>query len=133
MAESVPWTFCQSNTVMLTYTHNHAPGILIWKCSCHRNEKQNPESFFSYDANLTSVITMELKFYFLCEGKQLCRSLFLIKLLACNFIKKRLQHRYFPVNIANFLGTPISKNICKQLLLIISSSSSWKSISAKCL
>ena len=24
---------------------------------------------------------------------------------ACNFIKKRLQHRCFPVNIATFLGT----------------------------
>ena len=34
------------------------------------------------------------------------------KLQACNFIKKRLQHRYFPLNIANFLRTPILKNIC---------------------
>ena len=64
MAESAPWTFCQNNTVMLTYSHNHAPGILLWQCSCHRNEKQNSESFFNYDANLTSVITMELKFIF---------------------------------------------------------------------
>ena len=30
----------------------------------------------------------------------------------CNFIKKRLQHRYFPVKFAKFLRTPISKNIC---------------------
>ena len=28
------------------------------------NQKQNSESFFNYDANLTSVITMELKFIF---------------------------------------------------------------------
>ena len=48
---------------MLTYTHNHAPGILLWQCFCHRNEKQNSESFFNYDANLTSVITMELKYF----------------------------------------------------------------------
>ena len=27
-------------------------------------------------------------------------------LQACNFIKKRLQHTYFPVNIAKFLKTP---------------------------
>ena len=33
------------------------------------------------------------------------------------FIKKRLQHRCFPVNIAKFLRTPILKNICEQLLL----------------
>ena len=50
--------------MMLTYSHNHAPGILLWQCSCHRNEKQNSESFFNYDANLTSVITLELKFVF---------------------------------------------------------------------
>ena len=64
LAESAPWTFCQNNTVMLTYSHNHAPGILLWQCSCHRNEKQNSESFFNCDANLTSVITTELKFFF---------------------------------------------------------------------
>ena len=32
-------------------------------------------------------------------------------LQACNFIKKRLQHRCFPVNIAKFLRRPILKNI----------------------
>ena len=52
------------HTMMLTYSHNHAPGILLWQCSYHRNEKQNSESFFNYDANLTSVITMELKSIF---------------------------------------------------------------------
>ena len=38
-------------------------------------------------------------------------------LRACNFIKKRFQHRCFPVNIAKFLRTPISKNFCERLLL----------------
>ena len=67
-AESAPWTFYQNNTVILTYPHNHAPEILLWRCSCHRNEKQTFKSFFNYDANLTSVITMELKFnFFLCN------------------------------------------------------------------
>ena len=37
-------------------------------------------------------------------------------LKVCNFIKKRLQRRYFPVNIAKFLRTPISKNIWKRFL-----------------
>ena len=32
-------------------------------------------------------------------------------------MKKWLQHRYFPVNIAKFLRTPILKNICERLLL----------------
>ena len=51
-------------TVMLTYTHNYAAEILLWRCSYHRNEKQNSKSFFNYDGNLTSVITMELKLFF---------------------------------------------------------------------
>ena len=33
-----------------------------------------------------------------------------IHLQACNFIKKRLQHRHFSVNIVKFLRTPILKN-----------------------
>ena len=40
-------------------------------------------------------------------------------LKACNFIKKRLQRRWFPVNIAKFLRTPILKDICELLLLLI--------------
>ena len=36
-------------------------------------------------------------------------------LQACNFIKKRPQHRCFPVNIAKFLRLPIFKNICERL------------------
>ena len=72
MAESAPWTFCQNNTVMLTYSHNHAPGILLWQSCCHRNEKQNSKSFFNYDANLTSVNTMELKFFFSLRCWFLC-------------------------------------------------------------
>ena len=35
-------------------------------------------------------------------------------LQACSFIKRRLQCRCFPVNIADFLRTPILKNICGQ-------------------
>ena len=38
-------------------------------------------------------------------------------LKACIFIKKRLQHRCFPVNIAKFLRTPILK---KDLILVAS-------------
>ena len=44
-------------------------------------------------------------------GKQLFWSLFLINLQACNFIKKRLQQERFSGNIANFIRTPILKNI----------------------
>ena len=38
---------------------------------------------------------------------------------ACNFIKKRLQHRCFSVNIVKFLRTFILKNICARPLLKI--------------
>ena len=38
---------------------------------------------------------------------------------ACNFIKKRLQHRCFPANIGKILKTPILRNICERLLLKI--------------
>ena len=51
--------------------------------------------------------------------KNLCSSLVFIK--AFNFIKKRLQHRCFPVKFAKFLKTPILKNICELLLLQLSS------------
>ena len=45
--------------------------------------------------------------------KHLCGSLFLIIAgLACNFIKKRLPHRCFPVEFAKYLRTPIL-NICE--------------------
>ena len=39
------------------------------------------------------------------------------KISDIDFIKKRLQHRCFPVNIAKFLRTPSLKNICKRLRL----------------
>ena len=38
-------------------------------------------------------------------------------LQVCNSIKKRLQHRCFPLKFAKFSRTPILKIICKQLLL----------------
>ena len=50
----------------------------------------------------------------------MCWSLFLFQALGlpCNFIKRRLQHRCFPVKFAKFIRAPILKNICKQLLLL---------------
>ena len=56
-------------------------------------------------------------------GKHLCWSLFLIRLQAfqdCNFIKMRLQHRCFPVNIAKFLRTTFFTKHVKWLQLIFS-------------
>ena len=36
---------------------------------------------------------------------------------ACNFVKKKLQHRCFRVKFAKFLRVPILKKICERLLL----------------
>ena len=61
-----------------------------------------------------------LKSYVEFTRKHPCWSFFLIKMQdgdAWNFIKKRLQHRYFPVKFAKFLRTPILKSICERLLL----------------
>ena len=52
-------------------------------------------------------------------GKQLFSSLFFNENTSpqfCNFIKKRLQHRCFPANIAKFLKALVLKNICELLL-----------------
>ena len=38
-------------------------------------------------------------------------------LRTCNFIKKRLQRKCFPVNCAKFTTAPILYNICQQLVL----------------
>ena len=38
-------------------------------------------------------------------------SLFLKKLQPCDIMKKRLQHRYFPVNIAKFLRTAFYRTL----------------------
>ena len=38
-------------------------------------------------------------------------------LRACNFIKKKFQHRYFPVKFAKFLRKPILNSISEQRLL----------------
>ena len=39
-------------------------------------------------------------------------TIFTGKLQTYKFIKKWLQHKFFPLNIATFLRTPILKKIC---------------------
>ena len=62
---------------------------------------------------------------FSCEYRNIHRKTPVLKSLfnkvaglkACNFIKKRLQRRCFPANIAKFLRTAILKNINKRMPL----------------
>ena len=59
-----------------------------------------------------------LKHFLILTGKHLGRRLFFNRVAghqACNFIKKRLQHRHFLANIKKFIRIPILKNISKQL------------------
>ena len=59
-----------------------------------------------------------LKQFVIFTGKHLCWGLLFNKVAGhqdCNFIKKRLQHRYFLANIRKFIRRPILKNICKKL------------------
>ena len=77
-------------------------------------QKQPPEVFCKNDV---------LKNFTIFTEKRLCLSHFLNKVAEISslqhwrFIKKRFQHRCFPVNIAKFLKTRIMKNICEELFL----------------
>ena len=58
-----------------------------------------------------------LKKFRKCHRKTPVVESFLIKLQVCNFIKKRLQHKYFPVKFAKFLRTPFFTKHLRWLLL----------------
>ena len=60
-----------------------------------------------------------LKFFVKFLETDLCWSLFLIKLQpsGLEFLKKRLQHRCFPVNFVKYLRTPFLQNTSERLLL----------------
>ena len=69
-----------------------------------------------------SIKKMFLKISLYPQETSLRESLFkrVAGLKACIFIKKKLQHRWFPVNISKFLRLSVSKNICNQLPWIVS-------------
>ena len=56
-------------------------------------------------------------------GKHLCWSLFsnnVAGLRPATLLRKRLQHRCFPVNFAKFWKAPLSQNTFRRLLLVVS-------------
>ena len=61
----------------------------------------------SFGSNLPEVFCKKgvLRYFTKFTRKYLCQSLFL-QPEPCNFIKKRLRHRCFPVNFVKFLRTP---------------------------
>ena len=78
-----------------------------FKSDCNPFQKQPPDVFYK-----KAVLK---KFCNIPSKTPVLESLFnkIEDLQVCNFIKKRLQHRWFPVNIAKLLRKPISKNIWK--------------------
>ena len=79
-------------------------------CSVFTAQKQPPEVLCKKDV-LNNFAKFTVKHLYWC--------LFFNKVAqAYNVIKKRLQHRCFPVKFAKFLRTPMLKNICKRLVLI---------------
>ena len=65
---------------------------------------------------MCSIKKAILKRFVISTEKYLYRRLFFNKVAgrqACNFIKKRLQHKYFLANIDKFIRRPILKNIYK--------------------
>ena len=76
----------------------------------------------NYNEHKVSYKKTVLKEFAIFTGKHLCWSLFFNKsagLQACNFIKKRLQHRCYLDNTATFLRTAILKSIFERLLLSV--------------
>ena len=70
--------------------------------------RQLPTYRSSHQRN--SIKQVVLKHFAIFTGKQL---------KVYNFIKKRLQHRCFPENIAKFLRAPILKNKSEKQLLYL--------------
>ena len=45
---------------------------------------------------------------------------------ACNFLKKRLQHRYFPVNIAKFFRTVFLRTLAAAVFFLFFIINNWE-------
>ena len=77
--------------------------------------------FFQKQPPKCSIKKAVLENFTIFTGKCMCSSLSntLAGLQACNFIKKRLQCRCFPGNIAKFLKTSVLKNACDRQPIFI--------------
>ena len=85
--------------------------------SFHLPHNRNSSTILRSSHRRCSIKKPILKHFVIITVKHLCRSLFFNKVAghqACNFIKKRLQHRYY-ANIRKFIRRTILKNINEQL------------------
>ena len=85
--------------------------IDVWHGPKYSFQKQSPDVFYKK--------ALVKNFAIFQKKTSVWESLFdkASGLSPCNFIKKRLQHKCFPVKFAKFLRTPILKNIYERLLL----------------
>ena len=82
--------------------------MFSWECTNFlKQQKQSPEVFSEKGVP---------KNFNIVTRKHLWWSLFSV--FGVNFIKKRLQHRCFPVNITKILKTLILEKTSKRLLLL---------------
>ena len=98
---------CDQNCQNNCKGKNTCEGLTLY----FQNEKQLPEVFFK-----KSCFSNIAKF----TGKHLFCSLFFHKVTGhrpATLLKKRLQHRCFPVNFAKFLRITFSENTFGRLLL----------------
>ena len=84
--------------------------ILLYKYFSSWEILRNYSTIFRSSHWRCSIKKAILKHFVIFTGKHLCRGLFFNKVAghqACNFIKRRLQHRYFFANIRIFIRRPI--------------------------
>ena len=77
--------------------------LTLWKVNvgrCHKNETQKSKSFFNYHANLTSVITMKLKLFFV----KILLSLY--GFISCDVFKVKHLHEFLRY-VFYILATPL--------------------------
>ena len=90
-------------------------GLLLWYSEYFANalpsccQKEPPEVFYKKSCSK--------KFRSIHRKTPVLEVLFSCRPRLGTLLKKRLQHRCFPVNFARFLGTPILKNVSERLLL----------------
>ena len=92
--------------------------ILLYKYFSSWEILRNYSTIFRSSHRRCSIKKAILKHFVIFTGKHLCRGLLFNKVAshhACNFTKKRLQHRYYLVNIGKFTRRPILKNISEPL------------------
>ena len=91
--------------------------ILLYKYFSSWKILRNYSTIFRSSHWRCSIKKAIFKHFVIFTGKHLCRSLF-FKVAghqACNFIKKRLQHKYFRANVEKFIRRPILKNVSERL------------------